>query len=115
MTSLTPPHYSILIVDDDADVLAALSETISGDAYRVVCCLNASEALAALAKENFAVVISDQNMPGLSGLQLLARVREEQPFTSRVLITGMLLVDTLIGAINTGEIYRFIAKPWKRG
>ena len=115
MTSLNPPQYSILIVDDDADVLAALSETISADLYRIVCCLNASEALDAVAKENFAVVISDQNMPGLSGLQLLARVREEQPFTSRVLITGMLLVDTLIGAINTGEIYRFIAKPWKRG
>ncbi len=115
MTSLNSSQYSILIVDDDADILAALSETISGDAYRIVCCLNAAEALDAVAKENFAVVISDQNMPGLSGLQLLARVREEQPFTSRVLITGMLLVDTLIGAINTGEIYRFIAKPWKRG
>lgn len=115
MMPLNSPQYSILIVDDDADILAALSETIACDAYRIVCCLNASEALEALARENFAAVISDQNMPGLSGLQLLGRVREEQPFSSRVLITGMLLVDTLIGAINTGEIYRFIAKPWKRG
>lgn len=114
MNSLTPPKRSILIVDDDADVLAALTETISSDSYRIVCCLHAAEALAALEKEPFAVVISDQNMPVMSGLQLLEKVRDFQPFCSRILITGMLVVDTLIGAINTGEIYRFIAKPWKR-
>jgi response regulator RpfG family c-di-GMP phosphodiesterase len=114
MNSLTPPRRSILIVDDDADVLAALTETISSESYNIVCCLNAGEALKALENEPFSVVISDQNMPGITGLQLLEKVRELQPFCSRVLITGMLLVDTLIGAINTGEIYRFIAKPWKR-
>jgi len=114
MNSLTPPRRSILIVGDDADVLAALTETISSESYNIVCCLNAGEALKALENEPFSVVISDQNMPGITGLQLLEKVRELQPFCSRVLITGMLLVDTLIGAINTGEIYRFIAKPWKR-
>ena len=115
MTHRDSSKRSILIVDDDADVLAALSETISSNAYHIVTCLNAEEALAAIRKEAFAVVISDQNMPVMSGLQLLEKVREAQPHCSRVLITGMLVVDTLIGAINSGEIYRFIAKPWKRG
>jgi len=105
---------TILIVDDDADVLAALSETLASDAYAVICCTNPQEALLKLQTHRFAAVISDQNMPDISGLQLLEKVRDAQPDCSRLLITGMLVVDTLISAINSGEIYRFIAKPWKR-
>jgi response regulator RpfG family c-di-GMP phosphodiesterase len=105
----------ILIVDDDADVLAALSATLQRPDYTLVCCLNAEEALAHLERQSFAAVISDQHMPGMNGLQLLEKTRGLQPDASRLLITGMLQVDTLIGAINTGEIFRFIAKPWSRG
>ena len=115
MNDTLRPIRSILIVDDDSDVLVALSETLAGGAHRLVCCSNGPEALDAISKEPFAVVISDQNMPGMNGLELLERVREAQPFCSRILITGMLLADTLVGAINKGEIYRFVAKPWKRG
>lgn len=114
MNELPAWKHSILIVDDDSDVLSALTATLSESPYRLVCCLNAAEALEALSQESFAVVISDQNMPGINGLALLERVREAQPFCSRILITGMLVAETLIGAINSGEIYRFIAKPWKR-
>lgn len=105
----------ILIVDDDADVLAALSATLQRVDYTLVCCENAEEALVQLERQSFAAVISDQHMPGMSGLQLLEKTRALQPDASRLLITGMLQVDTLIGAINTGEIFRFIAKPWSRG
>jgi response regulator RpfG family c-di-GMP phosphodiesterase len=114
MNSPQMTQSAVLIVDDDADVLAALSESLSGTGYRIVCSTSAEEALEALGAESFAVVISDQNMPGMKGLELLERVREIQPLCSRILITGMVVVDTLVGAINTGEIFRFIAKPWKR-
>ncbi len=105
----------ILIVDDDADVLAALGATLQSADYTLVCCGNAEEALVHLERQSFAAVISDQHMPGMNGLQLLEKTRSLQPDASRLLITGMLQVDTLIGAINTGEIFRFIAKPWSRG
>jgi response regulator RpfG family c-di-GMP phosphodiesterase len=114
MSIPSPASPTILIVDDDADVLAALSETLASDAYHIICCTQPQEALLKLQTQPFAAVIADQNMPALSGLQLLEKVREAQPDCSRLLITGMLLVDTLISAINSGEIYRFIAKPWKR-
>ncbi len=114
MTTPSTTFPSILIVDDDADVLAALSETLATDAFNVVCCTQPQEALQQLHTQRFAAVISDQNMPDINGLQLLEKVREVQPDCSRLLITGMLVVDTLISAINSGEIYRFIAKPWKR-
>jgi response regulator RpfG family c-di-GMP phosphodiesterase len=105
----------ILIVDDDADVLAALGATLQSVDYTLVCCGNAEQALVHLERQSFAAVISDQHMPGMNGLQLLEKTRSLQPDASRLLITGMLQVDTLIGAINTGEIFRFIAKPWSRG
>jgi response regulator RpfG family c-di-GMP phosphodiesterase len=111
---LSHPQH-ILIVDDDVDVLAALGATLQRSDYNLVCCENAEEALAHLERQPFAAVISDQHMPGMSGLQLLEKTRDLQPDASRLLITGMLQVDTLIGAINTGEIFRFIAKPWSRG
>jgi response regulator RpfG family c-di-GMP phosphodiesterase len=110
------PHIQyILLVDDDSDVLSALSGTLQRPDYSLVCCTSAEEALGHLERQAFAAVISDQHMPGMNGLQLLEKVRALQPDTSRLLITGMLQVDTLIGAINTGEIFRFIAKPWSRG
>jgi response regulator RpfG family c-di-GMP phosphodiesterase len=111
-----PPHIQyILLVDDDSDVLSALSGTLQRPDYSLVCCTSAEEALVHLEQQAFAAVISDQHMPGMNGLQLLEKVRALQPDTSRLLITGMLQVDTLIGAINTGEIFRFIAKPWSQG
>jgi response regulator RpfG family c-di-GMP phosphodiesterase len=115
MNKELPHQQRILIVDDDADVLAALSTTLQRPDYILVCCLNADEALHQLERQAFAAVISDQHMPGMNGLQLLEKTRALQPDASRLLITGMLQVDTLIGAINTGEIFRFIAKPWSRG
>ncbi len=107
--------HSILIVDDDADILAALEATLSRSSYEIVSCTKAAKALEILATRPFACVICDQHMPEINGLQVLEKVREHDPLCSRILITGMLAVDTLIKAINSGEIYRFIAKPWNQG
>ncbi len=104
----------VLIVDDDPDVLAALNSTLQRPDYIVVCCTSAEDALVQIERQAFAAVIADQHMPGIHGLELLERVRSLQPDASRLLITGMLQVDTLIGAINKGEIFRFIGKPWSR-
>jgi response regulator RpfG family c-di-GMP phosphodiesterase len=102
----------VLVVDDDKDVLHAISDTLTREGYRVEVCLNALEAYSRIESGDFGLVIADNYMPGMTGLELLARVRDSRPLVTRVLITGMLAIDTLIAAINSGEIYRFIAKPW---
>src|SRR5436190_19043740 len=107
------PHR-ILIVDDEEIVMVALRETLVRAGYQVATAPNPLPALEALKNEQFSVVISDQQMPKMNGLDFLAKVKEIQPEASRILITAVLSLDTVIDAINKGEIYRFIVKPWLR-
>ena len=76
--------------------------------------MNAHEALALMARRTFAVVISDYRMPQMLGTEFLAQAKKLQPHSSRILVTGILSADTVIDAINRGEIFRFLAKPWIR-
>lgn len=107
------PHR-ILVVDDEEIVLVALYETLRREAYEVVTTSDPATALAELKKGEFSVIITDQRMPTLTGLELLAQAREIQPNATRILITAVLSLDTVIDAINKGEIYRFVVKPWLR-
>ncbi len=104
----------ILIVDDEEIILAALQEILRRAGYEAVTFSDPLAAVAELKQRQFSVVISDQTMPGLSGLEVMAEVRKHQPFATRILITAVLRLDTVIDAINKGEIYRFIVKPWLR-
>ena len=105
---------TILIVDDEEIVRSALRETLRRERYQVVTMADPMAALEALRQQAFSVVITDQQMPGLTGLDLLAQVKVIQPEAVRILITAVLSLDTVIDAINKGEIYRFIVKPWLR-
>lgn len=113
-TEFAPVQHRILVVDDEEIVVMALSETLRRERYQVVTSLNPITALEILARETFSVIITDQQMPQLSGLELLAQARELQPDATRILITAVLSLDTVIDAINKGEVYRFIVKPWLR-
>jgi response regulator RpfG family c-di-GMP phosphodiesterase len=104
----------ILVVDDEEIVLAALQETLRRARYNVVTLADPVAAVEELKKREFSVIITDQSMPGLSGLELLAQARQVQPYATRILITAILSLDTVIEAINKGEIFRFIVKPWLR-
>jgi len=108
------PHSTdpILVVDDEKIFLSALHETLRRSGYEAVACNSPLDALAELRRRKFSVIISDQLMPELTGLELLAQARQIQPFATRVLATAVLNLDTVIAAINKGEIFRFIIKPW---
>jgi response regulator RpfG family c-di-GMP phosphodiesterase len=108
------PSKPLLVVDDEEIVLAALKETLRRAQYSVVTKSDPVEALEELKRTDFSVIITDQSMPTLTGLELLAQARQIQPFATRILITAVLSLDTVIDAINKGEIYRFIVKPWLR-
>ena len=107
------PHR-ILIVDDEEIVLIALRETLVRSGYLVSTASDPLPALEILQKEQFSVIISDQQMPSMTGLDFLTRAKQLQPDASRMLITAVLSLDTVIVAVNRGEIYRFIIKPWLR-
>lgn len=104
----------ILIVDDEEEMLATLREQLEWEGYSVVMVTSAAAALERLIKQTFSVIISDQQMPGMSGLDFFARAKNLRPNAVRVLITGILSLDTVVGAVNEGEIFRFLAKPWLR-
>jgi response regulator RpfG family c-di-GMP phosphodiesterase len=108
------PPNRILIVDDEEIVLIALRETLVRAGYHVSTANDPMPALEMLETQQFAVIISDQQMPSMTGLDFLTKVKQLQPDASRMLITAVLSLDTVIDAINRGEIYRFIIKPWLR-
>lgn len=108
------PPPPILIVDDEEIVLAALKETLRRANYDVVPISDPRKAVEEVKSREFSAIITDQSMPGLTGLELLGEARQVQPYATRILVTAVLDLDTVIDAINKGEIYRFIVKPWLR-
>jgi len=104
--------WTVLCVDDEPSILSALRRVLRAEGCRLLTAQGGVEALAILATESVDVVVSDMRMPGMDGAQLLARVREEWPSTARILLTGYADMDATIAAINNGQIYRYIHKPW---
>jgi len=104
--------WTVLCVDDEPSILSALRRVLRAEGCRLLTAQGGAEALAILATESVDVVVSDMRMPGMDGAQLLARVREEWPGTARILLTGYADMDATIAAINNGQIFRYIHKPW---
>ncbi len=105
---------TLLIVDDEPRVLAALKEVLERQQFHVVTASDPRRGIDLLNQRAFGVVISDHIMPGMSGMDFLVECQRIQPNATRVLITAVLDLPTLVEAINRGEIYRFVAKPWLR-
>jgi len=103
---------TVLFVDDELNILKALQRLLRSEPMNVVCASRGSEALELLDKTNAQVVVSDQRMPEMSGVDFLAQVRERRPDVVRMMLTGYTEMDVAVEAINRGEIYRLITKPW---
>jgi len=106
-------RVKILFVDDEERIVRLL-KVIFRDKYDVYTALSGSEAIELLKATPVDIVVSDQRMPGMLGHELLSHVREMMPRTVRVLLTGYSDLVAIIGAINEGEVYRFLNKPWKQ-
>ena len=104
--------HKLLIVDDDQVTLVALKQTVISSGYGVMTALSAIQALDLVKTNKFSAIISDQNMPMMTGLEFFSQVKELQPNATRILVTGAYSLDIVIDAINKGEIFRFIVKPW---
>ncbi|WP_082615454.1 HD domain-containing phosphohydrolase [Acidovorax sp. Root267] len=107
--------WRILCVDDEPNIVASLRRLFRGSGYQVATATSGAEAIAHLEQEPVDLVFSDMRMPGMSGAQLLEQIRERWPKTTRVLLTGYADIGSTIAAINSGEVYRYITKPWDDG
>lgn len=105
------PQPSLLFVDDEPTILTAL-RVIFRKGYRVVATTDGEEALQILATQRIDVIVCDQRMPRITGVELLARARSISPTSVRVLLTGYADNEAVMGAINEGEVHRFLQKPW---
>lgn len=107
-----PTPATILCVDDEPNILSALRRLFRGAGFQVRTAVGGAAGLALLETETVDLVISDMRMPEMDGAEFLQQVRQRWPDTVRLLLTGYSEVTSIIGAINRGEIYRYISKPW---
>jgi DNA-binding NtrC family response regulator len=105
---------TILVVDDDEAILPVLDVTLRAAGYRVVVTTRPTEALELIAREAVDILVSDVDMPLLDGLELVSKVKKDFPWVVRILLTAHGTVDVAMEAINRGEVFRFITKPWSR-
>ena len=103
---------TLLLVDDEEHVIAALERLLRYDGYRILRANSARQGLEMLASHEVGVVISDQRMPEMSGVEFLTRVKELYPESIRIVLSGTADFDSVKEAINQGAIYKFFSKPW---
>ncbi len=104
--------YDVLVVDDEPANLQKLKRTLHGE-FTVYEAGGGEEALQILRRQPVAVIITDQRMPGLSGVELLRKAIEVCPDSVRIILTGYTEVEDLMDAINQGHVHRYITKPWE--
>lgn len=101
----------ILVVDDEPEILRSLHDLLRRE-FQVYTASTGEQGLALLEQHEIHVVISDQRMPEMTGVDLLARVRCEHPESIRLIFTGYADQRALIDAINRGNVFRYVSKPW---
>lgn len=104
--------HNILAVDDDTRILSALTQALKSE-YNIFPATCGEDALNIMENEDITLVISDQKMDGMTGVELMEKLAKKYPDTIRMIITGYAEDDVLINAINLGNVYGFIPKPWK--
>ena len=103
--------YKILIVDDEPANLRLLERLFRRD-FEVFTATSGREALELLGLHDVALLITDQRMPGMTGIELLKSTVSSRPHMVRIILTGYTDVSALVEAINCGHVYKYVTKPW---
>jgi len=103
----------VLFVDDEERILRSLKRGLIDEPYNLLFAGSGKKALDIMEKNEVHVIVTDMRMPEMTGLELLRIVKEKYPDVVRLVLSGYTQVTTLLTAINQGEIFRFITKPWK--
>jgi len=104
---------TVLFVDDEQKILRSLKRGLLDEPYKTLFANSGKETLEILQKNEVHVIVTDMRMPEMTGLELLRTVKKEYPHIVRMVLSGYTQITTLLTAINQGEIYKFITKPWK--
>ena len=102
---------TILLVDDEPQVTDALKRALRREPYVFLTATSGAEAQQLLERQHVDVVVSDEQMPGMSGSEFLSRVRRQFPHTIRIILSGQANLESAVRAINDGEVYRYFLKP----
>lgn len=103
---------TLLLVDDEENILSSLRRLLRRDGYRILTASNAREGLEVLAANRVDVIISDQRMPAMTGVEFLRKAKDMCPDTVRLVLSGYTDLQSVTDAINEGAIYKFLTKPW---
>lgn len=104
--------HRILIIDDEENVLKALTRTLHGESFEVITTSNPQDAITHAENGDISLIISDHQMPLMTGVELFKKIKTINPAIIRIMLTGKADLEDTIHAINDGEVFRFIRKPW---
>lgn len=104
---------TLLLVDDEPNIISALKRLFRRDGYKLLTAGSGAEALALLAAQHVDVIVTDQRMPGMTGVEFLHRAKELYPDTIRMTLSGYTELQSIIDAVNQGAVYKFLTKPWE--
>ena len=103
---------TLLLVDDEEAILSSLRRLFRRDGYHVLTATCGDQGLALLAQQPVDVILSDQRMPGMTGIQFMREARRLHPHTVRITLSGYTDLESIIAAVNEGAVYKFLTKPW---
>ncbi len=105
-------QHTVLCVDDEKNILNSLKRLLRREGYRLLTANSGQEGLKLFEENEVHLVISDQRMPEMSGIDFMEKVNTEHPDTIRIVLTGYTDVDAITESINKGHVYKFLLKPW---
>ena len=103
---------TLLLLDDEPEMLSSLRRLFRRDGYRLLMAGSGEEALALLAGNEVQVILSDQRLKGMSGIDFLTQVKNRYPDTIRIILSGYTELSAVVNSVNQGAIYKFLTKPW---
>lgn len=107
-------EHTIMLVDDEGAILRALQRLFRREGYRILTAEGGRQALGLLsdADDPVSLIISDQRMPEMTGIELMRKIKEINPATRRILVTGYSDINIVVDALNEGLLWKYVAKPW---
>lgn len=103
---------TLLLVDDEPNIVASLKRLLRRDNYEILTANGGQEGLDQLAQHAVDVIVSDQRMPGMTGVEFLRKAKETYPDTVRIVLSGFTELQSVTDAVNEGAVYKFLTKPW---
>ncbi|MEK6531116.1 MAG: HD domain-containing phosphohydrolase [Deltaproteobacteria bacterium] len=105
-------EHTVLFVDDERNILNSMQRVFRKEGYNVLTAESGAQGLEAIRDKRVSLVVSDHRMPLMDGVEFLSKVKDASPYTVRIILTGYADLKSIMAAVNSGEVFRYITKPW---